>query len=433
MTTESFLPLIGGVAGVVRVPGSKSVSNRALVCAGLAEGESHVAGVASGDDTARMIEGLQALGAQMTALPNDQTTSTDVHVQRPIDRRSTHPVQIDAGLAGTTSRFLTAVAAVRAGTTTITGGAGLLRRPMGELHRLLQALGATVRAEREGHLPVRVAGRGDSSSSDAALEVDARGEVSSQFISAIMMIAPLLGGIRIHTQGEVVSREYLTMTAHVMRTFGAAVDIAPDVISVSGGTYTGCNFSVDSDWSSASYPFAAVAIAGGSVTVPGLRRETTQPEAAFLDVLANMGCTVRHENDAVTVLRNAQQPLTGIDVDMSAMSDLVPTVAAMAVCASTPSRIRGVGFIRAKESDRLGDLAGELAKCGANVVVEPDGLFITPALMHAADVHPHDDHRLAMSLALLGLQTPGIRVHDADVVAKSWPTFWQSMRSAMTR
>ncbi len=432
MTIESFSPLPGGVAGVVRVPGSKSVSNRALVCAGLAAEESRVHGVASGDDTTRMIAGLRALGAQLTTIPGEQMSATDVHVQRAIDRSATHSVRIDAGLAGTTSRFLTAVAAVRAGSTTITGGTGLLRRPMADLHQMLQALGASVHAEREGYLPVSVVGRVAPQSSKNVHELDARGDVSSQFMSAIMMVAPLVGGVRIRMHGEVVSREYLTMTAHVMRAFGATVSMTPNEIVVAGGTYTGCNFTVDSDWSSASYPFAAVAIAGGSVTVPGLRKETTQPEVAFIEVLTNMGCTVRHDGGSVTVLRDARQPLMGLDVDMSAMSDLVPTVAAMAVCATTRSRIHGVGFIRAKESDRLGDLANELAQCGANVEVEPDGLLITPATLHAADVHPHDDHRLAMSLALLGLQTPGIKVHDADVVAKSWPNFWQSMRSTFT-
>ena len=433
MTVESFSPLPSGVAGVVQVPGSKSVSNRALVCAALANATSTVRGVASGDDTSRMIAGLQALSARITPTPDAQNGGVDVLVHGGIDRATTHSVQVDAGLAGTTSRFLTAVAAVRAGNTTITGGAGLLRRPMGDLHQMLQTLGVSVHAERAGYLPVTVAGSAEHQLSAVKHELDARGDVSSQFISAIMMIGPLLGGVHIRTHGDVVSHEYLMMTAQVMRAFGAVVNVAADGIIVDGGNYSGCNFSVDSDWSSASYPFAAVAIAGGSVTVPGLRRDTTQPEAAFVEVLTRMGCTVRHEEQAVTVLRAVKQPLVGIDIDMSAMSDLVPTVAAMAVCATTPSRIRGVGFIRAKESDRLGDLAGELATCGADVVVEADGLVITPATLNGGDVQPHDDHRLAMSLALLGLAGPAVRVHDAEVVTKSWPKYWSAMRSAMAR
>ena len=425
MTSESFAPVAAPLHGVVSVPGSKSVSNRALVCAALADGQSVLTGVAVGDDTMRMIDALRTLGAQI------ECTATTVWVRSGVDRGATSAVIVDAGLAGTTSRFVSAIAALRAGPSTITGGAGLLGRPMGELHRLLRDIGATVTSDRDGYLPVTITGAGSSAAS-VPLELSARGDVSSQFISALMLIAPLLGGLQLSLTGDVVSGEYLAMTAEVMRTFGAAVTVQPTHVTVDAGTYRGGEFVVDADWSSASYPFAAVAIAGGRVQIAGLRENFGQPEAAFLGVLTRMGCVVSEHNSTVTVSRDARQALVGIDVDMSAMSDLVPTLAVIAACATGPSRIRGVAFIRAKESDRLGDLAHELGKCGVTVRVETDGLSITPAALRAATIDPHDDHRLAMSLALLGLVQAGISVSDPDVVAKSWPNYWSAMRSGLS-
>ena len=424
VSSESFAPATAPLHGVVRVPGSKSVSNRALVCAALAPGESRLTGVASGDDTIRMVAGLQQLGADI------EVGGDTVQVRRAIGRASRDAVVIDAGLAGTTSRFLSAVAALRVGESTITGDAGLLRRPMGELHRLLRDIGANITSEREGFLPVTIVGAPERNAGPTA-EITARGDVSSQFISALMMIAPLLRGLRINVSGAVVSRGYLAMTADVMASFGVAVQLADEVIVVPAGPYRADAFHVDADWSSASYPFAAVAIAGGEVTVPGLRSDSAQPEAGFVDVLARMGCTVSEDATGVMVSRDAQRPLIGVDVDMAEMSDLVPTLAAIAACATSPTRIRGVGFIRAKESDRLGDLASELGACGALVEVHDDGLAITPRALRSAVVNPHDDHRLAMSLALLGIRQAGIVVSDAPVVAKSWPTFWSAMRQGL--
>lgn len=424
MTVESLTPAAGPLRGDVSVPGSKSISNRALICAALANGESRVSGVAGGDDTARMIDGLRVLGAALD-VSGDEERSITVRVRSAVAYAATAPVQIDAGLAGTTSRFLTAVAALRTGTTTVTGAPGLVRRPMSELHRLLRDLGASVQSERDGYLPVTLQA-GDHAKH--MRHITARGDVSSQFISGVMMIAPLLGGVQIRIDGPVVSREYLEMTARVMQAFGGVVEVSPSLISVAAGEYSGISFEVDSDWSSASYPFAAAAIVGGSVTVPGLQSESMQPEAQFVDVLARMGCVVRHDRNGVTVSRDPDRDLIGIEVDMSSMSDLVPTVAALAACANGMTRISGVGFIRAKESDRLGDLATELRKCGAQVEVEPDGLAITPAPLRAAVIDPHDDHRLAMSLALLGLRQSGISVSNAEVVSKSWPNYWSAMR-----
>jgi 3-phosphoshikimate 1-carboxyvinyltransferase len=437
VTTEAFGVRAGPIDGLVEVPGSKSVSNRALVCAALATGSSTLVGVAGGDDTRRMMDGLRQLGVSIDSGTRGSLEKVDVI--GPIDRRRRNDIEIDAGLAGTTSRFLTAVAVLCPGRTTITGGAGLLARPMAELHRTLRNLGADLHSERDGFLPVTVRGFDpeDAPTSDGRIlrrrhgELLVKGDVSSQFISAIMMIAPLLGGLRIRLDGPVVSHGYLDMTARVMREFGGVVDVGVGGVVVKGGSYAAAKFAVDADWSSASYPFAAAAIAGGTVTVPRLLRDGLQPEEDFLGVLQRMGCDVHSGPEGATVARDPRRPLVGVDVDMSAMSDLVPTLAAIAVCAAGTTRISGVGFIRGKESDRLGDLAREIAACGGRVEVLSDGLRIEPARLHPAVIDAHDDHRLAMALALLGLHCEGIRVAEPAVVAKSWPGYWSDMRSGL--
>ncbi len=419
----------GALSGTVVVPGSKSVSNRALVCAALAEGESTLRGVADGDDTLRMVEGLQLLGAGIghANTASDDNTNTIVTVRGPIDLNAAS-VTLDAGLAGTTSRFLTAVAALRRNPAVVTGGESLRRRPMAQLHQLLRDLGAEVVSDSGGGLPVTVSGLVRSSDPRT---LTARGDVSSQFVSAVMMIAPSIGGVRVVLEGPVPSFGYLTMTAEVMAHFGAQVSIGGNEIIVGAELYRAAEFDVPADWSSAGYPFAAAAIVGGEVRVPRLRRDGTQPEEDFVTVLEKMGCGVRVDTGGVTISRDARRPLRGIDIDMSAMSDLVPTLAVVAACASSSTRIRGVGFIRHKESDRIGDLALELRNCGVVAIEHDDGLTIEPGELRGCTVQPHDDHRLAMSLALLSLREPGIAVDDASVVAKSWPSYWTAMREGL--
>lgn len=439
MATDSFKARSVPLQGSVRVPGSKSISNRALICAALAPGSSELFGLAEGDDTLRMIAGIRQLGVTVVG-EVDGLDSEPLRVTGPIVRTDRPDIAIDAGLAGTTSRFLTALAALSAGRTTITGGAGLLARPMDELHRALRTLGVTVSAEREGFLPVTVQGgslpstveRAALRASNTAPQLVIGGDVSSQFISALMMIAPAIGGLILRFDGPVVSRGYLEMTARVMQRFGAEVSVHPDHVSVAGRPYQPARLDVDADWSSASYPFAAVAIAGGEVSIPRLQRNGTQPEEAFVDVLEQLGCKVSVAKHGVAVSREPGVAPRGINVDMSAMSDLVPTLATIAVCADGASRITGVGFIRGKESDRLGDLATELNECGGRVRVLDDGLSIEPSTLRAATVNTHDDHRLAMSLALLGLRCDGIVVSDPAVVGKSWPSYWRAMRAGLS-
>ncbi len=418
---------------VVRVPGSKSIANRALVCAALADGESVLRNVPGGDDTAAMLTCVSLLGAGVTVSAHELTEVTVLGTGAVLrDGPMTLPTQ----LAGTTSRFVTAVCALGAGHYEIDGLAPLRARPMGPLHDALVSLGVSVQPGGEwGHLPVVIEGLRTTAAADPARNATATktvqmpGDISSQYITALMLIAPYLaGGLRIELTTPLVSRPYVAITAAVMRSFGVPdVAVADAVITVAPGRYSACSYDIEPDASSASYPFAAAAICGGSVRVPDLGHDALQGDAAFVDVLAAMGCTVERGVGGTVVSRHAE--LTGITIDMADLSDLVPTLAAIAPFASSPTEITGVGFIRAKESDRLGDLVAELRKCGIDAVELDDGLRVQPGFVSGAALDTHHDHRLAMSFAVMGLRIPGMRVHDPAVVSKSWPDFWLALES----
>jgi 3-phosphoshikimate 1-carboxyvinyltransferase len=241
-----------------------------------------------------------------------------------------------------------------------------------------------------------------------------------------MLIAPRLPqGLSIVTEGDVVSQSYLDMTVGVQHRFGVVpVERGEHVFRYAAGDYVGATYEVEPDASSASYPLAAAAIAGGQVVVAGLGRSSLQGDSKFVDVLARMGCSVKHIGEDVVLSRAPEMPLMGITVDMRDMSDLVPTLAVVAAFAQTSTTITGVGFIRNKESDRIGDLAHELRVLGVAVDELADGLTIHPSVTHAGAVDTHHDHRLAMSLALIGLVTPGVVINDPMVVTKSWPEYW---------
>lgn len=403
----------GPVRATIPVPGSKSVANRALVCAALADGESRLGGLPTGDDTEAMIEGLRRFGVPVETLDRDR---------RSVQGRSIEGgVEIDARLAGTTSRFLTAVAALGETFTTVSGGEALRRRPMGQLHDALRTLGADVESlEHPGCLPVRVR-RGDLQGGAVSMP----GDVSSQFVSALMLIGPCLPrGLEIRLTSPLVSRPYVAMTASVMSDFGATgIVVADSLVSVEPSGYRGIDSTIEPDASSASYPLAAAAITGGCVRVPGLLRDSWQGDVAIVDVLGSMGCRVAFDDDGAEVEGG---PLRGIDLDMSDVSDLVPTVAAVACFADSPTTITGVGFIRRKESDRIGDLVAGLNALGCRADALDDGLRIEPSTaLHGARLSTHHDHRLAMAWSLLALRVPGVSIDDPTVVTKSWPTWWE--------
>ncbi len=403
------------------MPGSKSIANRVLVCAALARGTSELSNVPDGDDTAAMLACLGSLGL---AAEREGTNVSIVGVGSdwPIGDESP-PRMLHAALAGTTSRFVTALAALVGRPIVVDGHPPLRRRPFRPLHEALEQLGVVVTpGEAAGHLPVTIQGPPTGG------RVEIRGDVSSQYVTALMLVGPYLpGGLTLELTTALVSRPYVEMTAAVMSWFGLdEVEIGDDRITIAAGEYRAAEVFVEADASSASYPLAVAAVVGGSVAIDGLGTGTLQGDARFAALLGAMGCEVEWSATSVRVRREGS--LAGIDVDMADVSDLVPTMAVVAAVADTPTRIRGVGFIREKESDRLGDLTAELRKAGVDVDETEDGLDIRPSAagLHGARLATHHDHRLAMAFGVLGTLVEGIDVEDPSVVSKSWPGFWKT-------
>ena len=417
MTTVLLQPNSGPIDAVVSVPGSKSVANRALVCAMLSKEASRISGIPTGDDARVVLNVIRDSGRSITNLGNEVIIGETAILK--------FPGIVDAVLAGTSSRFLTAVAALFETTSIIDGEEVLRSRPMADLHDALISLGAEISHLGEvGHLPVSVS-RGSLSGGD----IHIAGNVSSQFISALMLIGPMLdSGLVVHVDGPLVSRSYVEMTANVMRSFGASVSFDDSTITVSSGEYGGRDYLIEPDYSSAAFPLVAIAIREGRVVIPGLATASLQGDSEIISILENMGLTCVVIDSDVTVSRSKSQNVLPLVMDMSDCSDLVPAVAVACCMATGESVLSGIGFIRNKESDRLGDLANEINRAGGKVIVEADGLRISGhCTWNSVILNSHHDHRMAMALSLLSLCAPGVKVADPEVVTKSWPSFFADM------
>ncbi len=261
--------------------------------------------------------------------------------------------------------------------------------------------------------------------------IELPGNVTSQYVTALMLIGPLLAdGLTIELTSALVSRPYLELTAEVIAGFGGPpVEIGERSVRVAPGTYRPTELAIEPDASSASYPLAAAAICGGRVRVEGLGSASRQGDARFADVLAAMGCELERTAGWTEIRRRG--PLHGIELDMADISDTVPTLAVVAAFADSPSRITGIGFIRRKESDRIGEVVRNLRRCGIEADEEPDGMRIVPpagTAITGGRLPTHHDHRLAMAFALVGLAVEGIEIEDSEVVSKSWPGYWEMIR-----
>lgn len=413
MTARDIVPTRRPVSGTVRVPGSRSISNRALVLGALAGGVTVIEGALFSDDTALMAGGLGALG-----VPVDAEAAAQRFTVRGQDGRiPAAEAAIDAGNAGTVARFLTALATLGSGRYVIDGSPRMRERPIGDLVDALRLLGADLDAP-SGCPPVVVRGR-----ALAGGRARVRGDVSSQFLSALLLAAPLARSrVDLMVEGPLVGAPYVEMTLRMMETFGVEVRRAHGAFRVAPQRYQPRTYTVEPDASSASYFFAAAAITGGRVAVPGLSRESLQGDLAFLDVMAQMGCEVRWNEAGVTV--RGPERLRGVDADLNAMSDMTMTLAAMAPFAQGPVRIRNVAHIRAQESDRLTSLSSELRRIGQEVRELEDGLEIHPRPVRAAVVQTYGDHRIAMAFAVAGLRAEGLAVGDPECVAKTFPDFF---------
>ena len=415
-------PCPSPVRGAIRPPGSKSITNRALVCAALARGESLLTGVLDSDDTRVMAAGLSALGIRLEpAWERGEIRVVGAGGGIPVATAA-----LDCAASGTTMRFLSAVCALGRGVYRLDGTARMRQRPIGDLVAALRDLGVDATAESPGDCPpVEI-----RSSGLAGGSVRVRGGTSSQFASGLAMTAPCTPrGMRIDFEGTLVSVPYLDMTRRVMEAFGARFDAAGERgWTIAPGGYAGRDYAIEPDASAASYFAAVAAITGGEVRIDGLARDGLQGDVALCDVLERMGCTVtwRHgeEGGGVTVAGRADR---GVDVDMNAISDTVPTLAVVALFAAGPTTIRNVAHIRDKETDRIGDLVRELRRLGADVDERSDGLTIRPTALRGADLDTYDDHRMAMSLALAGLRVPGVRIRDPGCVGKTFPGYWRAL------
>ncbi|MGL6226088.1 MAG: 3-phosphoshikimate 1-carboxyvinyltransferase [Thermoguttaceae bacterium] len=445
----------GPIRGSITPPGSKSITNRAMLLAAIAKGSSHLQGVLDSEDTQKMFSALQTLGFDITwnrdsADSNMTLVGKEGHIPQTT-------AEIEVGNSGTTARFITAALALAPQNSEDTqyrvfGKQRMHERPIRDLVSALRQLGGNITCENNNGCPPVVIRNNPYAQSDwnqpgslgRPIVATITGNVSSQFLSALMMSAPLIArdnDIVLKLTGPLVSIPYVEMTASVMRAFGVDPVFFDPIeeqgpLFSQGGTitipqgsrYLGREYWIEPDASAASYFFAAVAVCGGELTVCGLTRKSLQGDIAFLDCLEQMGCLVRENANSITVVRNLEQPLLGITVDMNGISDTVPTLSVVALFAQGVTRITNVKHIRYKETDRIAAICCELRKIGADVEEFEDGLAIRPPKERKmAEIATYDDHRIAMSFAIAGLQEPGIRICDPGCTEKTYPHFFDDL------
>lgn len=415
-------PLPGPIDAVIRLPGSKSITNRALLLAALAEGRSRIRGALFSDDTRLMESALKQLGVSVTG----NEGAGEYAVEGSSGSVPAASADLFTGNAGTATRFLTAFAALGHGEYRIDGDKRMRERPIGDLLDALNQLGVAAKTEYEnGCPPILIHTDGITGGS-----VGIRGDASSQFLSALLMIAPhCRDGLEIEIEGELFSRPYVELTLRMMEQWGVAAenwDFRRFHVRC-GQRYTGRDYFVEPDASGASYFLAAAAVCGGRVRIPGIGADSLQGDARFVDILAQMGCCAEKTADYIEV--RGSGTLRGVDVDMNAISDTVMTLAAIAPFADSPTTIRNVAHIRHKETDRIRAVATELGRIGVKVEEREDGLAIHPVKdILRAEIETYNDHRMAMSFAVTGLRAPGISIRNPACVSKTFPDFFERLR-----
>jgi 3-phosphoshikimate 1-carboxyvinyltransferase len=420
MDSLAIKPLDGPIEAVISVPGSKSLTNRAMILAAMAQGRSVIDSALLSDDTRYMAEALRTLGFVVET----DAEQCRITIGGLGGRIPSAGADLFIGGAGTAMRFLVPMLTLGDGRFRIDGNQRMRQRPIGPLLDAMQRLGASVYSERDNNCPPVIVDASRSRFSGGQTSIDAR--VSSQFVSAMLMPAPLWSaGLRLRVIGD-TARPFIDMTLRLMEAWGARSAPEGDTIFVPGGQwYRAQHYVIEPDASSASYFAAAAAICGGRVRILGLGARSMQGDIAFIRLLQQMGARARWFSDAVEV--EGSGVLAGVDVSMAAMPDMVATLAAIAPLAKSITRIHGVGFIRHHESDRIRALATELRRVGATVRETDDGLEIEPSALHPAEIETYDDHRIAMSFAVLGLKLAGISIKNPECVAKTFPDFFDRL------
>lgn len=406
------------VSGIVSIPGSKSMTHRALIAAGLAEGQSRIKNFLACEDTLFTLNALRELGVSIFHNGEEMTVVGIGGRFAP----SSGIKAIHLGNSGTSFRLLLSTLALSNGHYLLTGTPRMQKRPIGGLVQALNNMGVEAWCTGgEGLPPVYVKANGIRGG-----KTEIGGEQSSQYLSSLLLAGPYAESrVEIEVKGELVSRPYVDLTLDVMGQFGVRVvrDGYGRFNIHAGQGYKACDLTIEGDISSASYFWAAAAVTGGTVETKIIRPFTTkQGDISFLGILEQMGCSVDRRADRV-IMRG--KSLTGIDADMSSMPDMVPTLATIALFAKGKTTIRGVAHLRHKESDRLASIALELGKMNGHAEESPDGLIVHGGNpLSGAVVDPHDDHRIAMSLAVIGLMVPGVKIKNERCVNKSFPNFW---------
>jgi 3-phosphoshikimate 1-carboxyvinyltransferase len=400
-------------------PPSKSFTHRALIAGALAEGKTTLFRPLEAEDTKLTATALRRLGAVIEEQPN-RLIITGCNGRLPNRQETT----LDLDNSGTSLRLLTTLALLCKNPVVLTGSARMQERPIGPLAEALPVLGGTVDfLNQPGFPPLKVSGK----LRGGPVAID--GSVSSQFISSILMAAPYAEQeIAVTIPSPPASASYLDITLAVMEAFGAKVTrTGYERFAVSTGHhYQGRRYAVEGDYSSASYFFAIAAVCGGKVTVTKLAPDSVQGDRRFLDALAAMGCRVTYGKDAATVESTGR--LRGITFDMSSSPDTVQTLCMVAARASSPTTITGISHLKFKESDRINGTADRLRALGGDVSVSDDAITIRPAPLRGGIIDPANDHRTAMSFAVLGLATGGMTITNAECVNKSFPGFWDAVR-----
>jgi 3-phosphoshikimate 1-carboxyvinyltransferase len=403
----------------VTIPGSKSVTNRALILASLATTPSVIRKPLISRDSQLMSAGLSALGISISG--NDEAWTIT-----PAPLRG--PARVDVGNAGTVMRFLPPLAALAHGDISFDGDPRSYERPLGPVIKALEELGIEIDHGGRYSLPMVIKARGQIKG--GALTIDA--SASSQFLSALLLVAPSMEeGITVtHRGGALPSMPHIEMTVAMLRDFGADVSVDPvaQTWSVKAGSLHGKDLVIEPDLSNAS-PFLSIAmVCGGTITISDWPRVTTQPGDQLRDIFTQMGANVELNDNGLTL--TGGDAIHGIDIDLHDVGELTPSIAALAALADSPSHLRGIGHLRLHETDRLAALTREINALGGSVIEEETALHITPAPLHAGVFHTYDDHRLATAGAVIGLVTPGIEVENVATTRKTLPDFpglWNSL------
>lgn len=402
------------------MPGSKSITNRALITAALATGQSSIHGALFSDDTDAMISCLDVLG--VATLSDRARNVITVDGCSGILRASDGVLSVRQ--SGTTARFIVPMVALARGRFVIDGHPQMRGRPMGELASALRSQGISVETSNGDHLPFVLNPHGVV----AGGPLQVRGDQSSQFLSGLLLSAPYAEtDVVIEIVGELVSRPYVDMTCEVMKSFGVVVEVSDSRFVVPKSRYQATNYLVEPDASAASYFFGLAAITGGSVTINGLGSSSMQGDMRFVQNLATMGCTVTQTPTSTTLTGPPIGQLRGATFDMSEHSDTAPTMAAVAAFANSPVTVTNVGFIRHKESDRVGGVVKELVRSGIRAIENDDGFTVHPGIPVATTIETYDDHRMAMAFSLLGARVDGIRIANPNCVAKTFPDYFDRL------